>query len=472
MKESYMTHKENGQPDFLFLINAEIEKVESTMRGPFADTPAPCFELPVLLPAPSDKPRKHPHLKASTFTDLSISVDLLSRPVRDYIRTVTESYGCSQDFVTAICLITAGIAAGKKEQLVTNPYTNYPCDFVCLVGKPSSNKTGPLKEVTSPLWENDKASYAKYVEAKKAYDQNNGENKSISVEQPVFHQHIAGDSSPESRNMLLAQGDMILIAADELKSFIDSFGRYAKGGNGSGSEVSQLLSIWSNVSFTINRKTEEARLVDNPAMSIIGGIQPALLCKTFGTDALMDSGFTQRFLFVYPEKTTFIKRCDRKRMTQETRSGWADIIDRLLCMNPQTFQLSHEAERIYADYADATDIQADAEEDDYISTVRQKMNIHVLRLAIMSHLLSDHWDEPVITGEAMTFAISVSDYFTRIHIERIYPLLRGTARLPQVMTNGDLLRAVNRQFKVKSQNSLADALGVSQQYINKTLKES
>lgn len=40
------------------------------------------------------------------------------------------------------------------------------------------------------------------------------------------------------------------------------------------------------------------------------------------------------------------------------------------------------------------------------------------------------------------------------------------------MTNGDLLRAVNRQFKVKSQNSLADALGVSQQYINKTLKES
>lgn len=299
-----------------------------------------------------------------------------------------------------------------------------------------------------------------------------GKNKSISVEQPVFHQHIVGDSSPESRNMLLAQGDMILIAADELKSFIDSFGRYAKGGNGSGSEVSQLLSIWSNVSFTINRKTEEARLVDNPAMSIIGGIQPALLCKTFGTDALMDSGFTQRFLFVYPEKTTFIKRCDRKRMTQETRSGRADIIDRLLCMNPQTFQLSHEAERIYADYADATDIQADAEEDDYISTVRQKMNIHVLRLAIMSHLLSDHWDEPVITGEAMTFAISVSDYFTRIHIERIYPLLRGTARLPQVMTNGDLLRAVNRQFKVKSQNSLADALGVSQQYINKTLKES
>ena len=39
------------------------------------------------------------------------------------------------------------------------------------------------------------------------------------------------------------------------------------------------------------------------------------------------------------------------------------------------------------------------------------------------------------------------------------------------MTSGDLIRAVNRQFKIKSQNALAEALGVSQQYINKTLKE-
>ena len=103
--------------------------------------------------------------------------------------------------------------------------------------------------------------------------------------------------------------------------------------------------------------------------------------------------------------------------------------------------------------------------------MRQKMNVHVLRLAIMAHLLSDHWNEPVITGEGMSYAINLADYFTRIHIERIYPLLRGSAATQRPMTNGDLLRAVNRQFKIKSQNALAEALGVSQQYVNKTLKE-
>ena len=340
-----------------------------------------------------------------------------------------------------------------------------------MVGKPSRNKTGPLKEVTSPLREHDKAKFAKYSEAKTVYDQSKREDRNFSGEQPIFHQRVAGDSSPESRNALLAQGDMIIIVADELKSFIDSFGRYSKGGNGSGTEVSQLLSTWSNVSFTINRKSEDTKLVDDPAMSIIGGIQPGPLGKTFGTDALMDSGFTQRFLFVYPDKAEFIKRQDRRRMTQAMHDSWSDIIGRLFGMEPLTLQLSHEAERLYADYADANDMKADAEEDDYIGGVRQKMNIHVLRLAIMAHLLSEHWNEPVVTGECMEYAIRIADYFTQIHVERIYPLLRGSAATQRPMTNGDLLRAVSRQFKIKSQNALAEVLGVSQQYVNKILKE-
>lgn len=451
----------NGQSDILSSINAEVNKVE------------PAKALPTLpeIETPSDASEATPHLMTETFNNPTLPIDWLSPSVQDYILTVAEAYGCPQDYVVGTCLITAGIAAGKKVLLHTNPYTNYPCDFICMVGKPSRNKTGPLQEVTRPLREQDKAHFAKYVEEKAVYDQNRKEDRSFSGEQPVFHQRVAGDSSPESRNALLAQGDMIIIIADELKSFIDSFGRYSKGGNGSGAEVSQLLSIWSNVGFTINRKSEETKLVDDPAMSIIGGIQPAPLGKTFGTAALMDSGFTQRFLFVYPDKTKFIKRHDRKRMTQEMRDNWSSIIARLFNMEPMTLQLSHEAERIYADYADDNDMKADAEEDEYIGGMIQKMNIHVLRLAIMAHLLSDHWSEPVISGDAMDFAIRVTEYFTKIHIERIYPLLMESSNALRPMTSGDLIRAVNRQFKIKSQNALAEALGVSQQYINKLLKE-
>ena len=312
-----------GLPDYLSLVNAEVEKVEPTIKVSLTppDEQPPSLVSSESLPTPTESPKEVQHLKASNFTEPTLPIDWLSQSVQDYIRTVAESYGCPQDFVVAICLTTAGIAAGKKVLLATNPYTNYPCDFICMVGKPSRNKTGPLKEVTSPLREHDKANFAKYSEAKTVYDQSKREDRNFSGEQPIFHQRVAGDSSPESRNALLAQGDMIIIVADELKSFIDSFGRYSKGGNGSGTEVSQLLSTWSNVSFTINRKSEDTKLVDDPAMSIIGGIQPGPLGKTFGTDALMDSGFPQRFLFVYPDKAEFIKRQDRRRMTQEMRDN-------------------------------------------------------------------------------------------------------------------------------------------------------
>ena len=451
-----------GLPDFLSLVNAEVEKVEPMDKVPpiHPDEQPPSLVLPESLPIPSGKPKGGQHLKASNFTEPTLPVDWLSQSVQDYIRTVAESYGCPQEFVVITCFVTAGIAAGKKVQLVTNPYTNYPCDFICMVGKPSRNKTGPLKEVTCPLREHDKANFAKYSKAKVVYDQSKREDKNFSGEQPIFHQLVAGDSSPESRNALLAQGDMLIIVADELKSFIDSFGRYSKGGNGSGAEVSQLLSTWSNVSFTINRKSEDTKLVDDPAMSIIGGIQPGPLGQTFGTDALMDSGFTQRFLFVHPDKAEFIKRQDRRRMTQEMRDSWRDIIGRLFNMEPLTLLLSHEAERLYADYADANDMKADAEEDDYIGGMRQKMNIHVLRLAIMAHLLSDHWNEPVITGEGMEFAIRIADYFTQIHVERIYPLLMGSDRqVRKSLTKELVITEIGQTFDIQNKSALAEALG-------------
>lgn len=472
MDERIMPFDGSGESDFLSVINAEVDKVEHGVNVPLTlpDLQRPALVLPESFSTSYGEPKGISHLKASTFTEPMLPIDWLSPSVQDYIRTVTESYGCPQDFVVATCLITAGIAAGKKVKLNTNPYTNYPCDFICLVGKPSCNKTGPLKEVTNPLRDHDKTDFTRYIESKAAYEQNKREDKNYSGEQPIFHQRVAGDSTPESRNSLLAQGDMIIIVADELKSFIDSFGRYSKGGNGSGAELSQILSVWSNVSFTINRKSEDTKLVDDPAMSAIGGIQPGPLGKSFGTDSLMDLGFPQRFLFVYPDKAGFIKRYDRKRMTQKMRESWSCIIGRLFGMEPLTLMLSHEAERLYTDYADANDMKADTEEDDYIGGMRQKMNIHVLRLAIMAHLLSDHWDEPVITGEGMEYAIRIAEYFTRIHVERIYPLLRDSTGISRPITNGDLIRAVNRQFKIKSQNSLAEALSVSQQYINKTLK--
>ena len=157
-------------------------------------------------------------------------------------------------------------------------------------------------------------------------------------------------------------------------------------------------------------------------------------------------------------------------MTQETRDIWRNIINRLFAMDPMTLQLSFEAANIYSEFADDNDMKADAVEDDYVGGVIQKMNVHVLRLAIMAHLLTDQWRSTLITGDTMRYALRLADYFTRIHIKRIYPLLRNTVSGQRPVTNAELIQTIFRQFKVKSQNALAEVLGVSQQYINKVMK--
>ena len=128
MSEHTKSFEGNEQPDFLSIINSEVEKVEPINKVP--PTPSvvqsPPLGLPEPLPSPSDKPKEELHLKASTFAEPVLPIDWLSEPVQEYIRIVSESYGCPQEYVVVNSLYTAGIAAGKKVQLVTNPYTNYP----------------------------------------------------------------------------------------------------------------------------------------------------------------------------------------------------------------------------------------------------------------------------------------------------------------------------------------------------------
>ena len=103
-----------GLPDFLSLVNAEVEKVEPTIKVPLTppDEEPPSIVPPESLPTPTERSKEVQHLKASNFTEPTLPIDWLSQSVQDYIRTVAESYGCPQDFVVSICLTTAGIAAG------------------------------------------------------------------------------------------------------------------------------------------------------------------------------------------------------------------------------------------------------------------------------------------------------------------------------------------------------------------------
>lgn len=116
MDEPIMSFDGNGQSDILSLINSEAEKVKPANKvspsPPAVQVPA--LELPESLPAPPDQPKETSHLKASTFAEPVLPIDWLSESVQEYIRTVSESYGCPLEYVVVNSIFTAGLAAGKR----------------------------------------------------------------------------------------------------------------------------------------------------------------------------------------------------------------------------------------------------------------------------------------------------------------------------------------------------------------------
>ena len=60
-----------GLPDFLSLVNAEVEKVEPTIKVPLTppDEEPPSIVPPESLPTPTERSKEVQHLKASNFTE-------------------------------------------------------------------------------------------------------------------------------------------------------------------------------------------------------------------------------------------------------------------------------------------------------------------------------------------------------------------------------------------------------------------
>ena len=94
---------------------------------------------------------------------------------------------------------------------------------------------------------------------------------------PVCKRMVISDTTTEALCLRLKENPQgLLLYRDELAGWIGSFNQYKK----SGSDEAHFLSIWSGKAVRVDRKTDEQFLyVENPNLSIVGGIQPGILLR-------------------------------------------------------------------------------------------------------------------------------------------------------------------------------------------------
>ena len=396
-----------------------------------------------------------------------LPVDGLSPNATEMLRKVASSLQCPVDIALSAMFATVGVAMGKRVIIDDGKYRNYPCLWVCVVAPSGSNKSTPIRFFLQPLKDRDSYNYGVYREELRAYRQA-GDDKG---DKPVFKQYVISDSTPEARNQVLSVNpNGILLYRDELKGMIDDFCRYAKSG-----ELSQMLSMFDSDTIVVNRKSDEPLLIKDPFMSIIGSIQPSVLVDTFGNDNMMNNGFNQRWLFCYPE-SGMPEMYNDVSIPQSVISDWKDFIYNLIMYDFSVMggkiYIRGEAKRVYIDYYNSLQIKK-AGADDYLSSVYSKLQIHVIRWAGVAHILGNYPTSIDITPEEMEYSVRCMDYFERCALKVYRMLLEGRGNRHEVKSMGkeEMIANVYHCTSPVSQRAVADALGITKQYVSKCLKK-
>lgn len=367
-------------------------------------------------------------------------------------REHAESYGTPEELWVMAFLSGIAGAAGKKARLRTGNYTNYPQLWVMFVGASGTGKSDPFRVAFKPLQRINDRRHAEYQEKFQEWEANEKQGKP-----PVWEQLIVGDTTPEGLFPAIAHSNALTLYRDELNGWFSDFGRYNKSG-----EVAHYLSIYNNSQVVINRKTDRPQLINEPFLNICGTIQPGVLADVLTRNNMEDSGFAQRFLYLYPEfgPKKYARTVPPSIDTYDTLIG--GIVNH---QGVDEYSLSPEAEKEYEQYFNACEEKKYDGSGEFWSAVYSKAQIQVLRLALtvkIARLIDDSSTE--VSGDDMRASISIMNYC--INSLRKFRDERGEERRGEV-TKTSVIRDIFKVNPAASYRSIAKSVGCALSLVSK-----
>jgi hypothetical protein len=390
----------------------------------------------------------------------------LPKVILDFAKEISEVYGVPIEFpaLSALCAVSAAVR--KKFTVDSGKYRNFGQLWLMFVAPPGVGKSEPVAAAFRPLLQLDKLSYDNYL-----LDLNNWkadcaeakQNRKLEPDRPFFKQCLIDDFTPESLYQTMFRNNgAVSLYRDELSGWFADFGRYNKSG-----EISRYLSIFNNVQFCINRKSEEPLQIPEPFMTICGTIQPEILNVALNNNYLKENGFASRFLYVYPreiKKQKYSEKTPDKNILKQ----YDDLVKHCYQLGKanEPYTLSGDARKLFVKYANNTTDLVNGSSNNFFRATYAKMEIQVLRVALIIQLIRgvynpDEWKQNLITKEAIQYAIDICQYFNS-NIQRV----ENTGH-EKTITPGEAIRIIQQEYGISNKQAFADSIGVSRQYISK-----
>lgn len=395
----------------------------------------------------------HTNEKPSNVIDLKriFPIELLPNWLQKTIKEHGDSYGTPEELWAVAFLSGISAAAGKRTKLLNGNYRNYPQLWVMVVGSSGTGKSEAFRVAFRRLSEIDAERYVKYQS-----DYQDWEAQEKQGTPPHWEQSMIGDTTPEALfNVLGLAENGLTLYRDELSGWFADFGRYAKSG-----EAGHYISIFDNQTFPINRKKDQPQLIEEPTLNIFGTIQPSVLSELLTKNNFEQSGFAQRFLFLYPE---FPVRKYQRSPTRPSTEIYDKIVDKIVGFSGgDEMYLSEGADKEYESFYNEME-EKRSRSDDFWGAVYAKARIQVLRLALTVKI-ARLVDEPNTNVSEMDIraAIGMMRYFVN-SLEK-FKTEQGVATGKKAM-----IQQIYKDNPESKQTEVARMLGVTQQYISKVV---
>jgi hypothetical protein len=265
--------------------------------------------------------------------------------------------------------------------------------WVAVVAPTGSAKTPAQEAARRPLQHVQDAAVASWGEDMERFQRDLAEWESLPKPQqgkiakskePPFPHFITTDATKEGMAPMAADSPGFTVYRDELVAWVESFDAY-RGGRGG--DRQDMLSLWSGGGLKIDRKGAPPIIARRPTISVVGGVQPALLPR-LSQDAGSD-GFLARFLWAWPE--VGVLRWTPAQVSAEAAEGITNLFAGLrvpLDTHPDGYRVRLSA-RALARFAPWHDENADEQEavGPLLAGVYAKFPSQVLRIALVLHCL-------------------------------------------------------------------------------------
>ena len=380
-------------------------------------------------------------------------VEVMPEPVRRFIETGALSIGCDPSYL-ALPLITAiGAAIGNSRRLRVKAGWDVPAIlWTAMIGESGSAKTpaynAALRAIQvrqSRAFEQDSQAWMQYEnelqkwEKKQAAwkkDKHTTDDPPTKPVKPSTERYLVSDTTVEALAPILqANPRGLLLARDELSGWFGSFDRYAGKSKG-GSDSANWLSMYNAGSVTIDRKSNggQAIQIRNAAVSITGGIQPAILQRLIVGEHT-ESGLAARFLLSHPPRKP--KRYSEQGIDETLQDHIARMFDRIYTLQPGQFDTGQDRPELVRLDPGAKALwlsfnkdhnQEQVELTDALGAAWSKLEECPLRLALILHYL--RWaasEQPVSASDmideaTMEAAIILTKWFKH-ETQRVYAMM-------------------------------------------------